>query len=550
MSDPTIGGAPGNPSSGPALRSFLLKLAVKPNPYLGTLGVFLGAGIGTLFGRLLSVGLPDLRGALGLGVDEAAWIPTAYNMGLMFMGPFSVYLGGLLGVRRVLLWCAPVFIIASILLPLAPNLAVMLALQVIAGISSGTFYPLTMSYALRSLPVRYTILAIGVYSMDILAATTTAVPMEALFTEYLSWRWIFWIGAPLTSLMLLCVFRAIPHPPPRAGPKPAISWAGFLYGSLGLSLIYGALDQGERLNWLGSGVIVGMLVTGAFFILAATIRRWMSPNPLVNIPFLKSRNTLILATGLFSFRFTMLAIALLIPGFLGAIQGYRPLETGRVLLWVGGPQVIVGIIAARLMRRIDSRLVFAIGFATVAVACLMNARLTSAWAGENFLASQLVICVGLSVTFVALIGSIVQQAVSSGAISSPVNILTFSAFIHTVRLFGGEVGTAFMQRFITLREQFHSNLVGLRVEAGDWLTDERLRLLTGAVSANSTGMDEAQERAAALLGGQVRLQAYTLAYIDGFMLIALVCVGMITLIAFLKPMEIFFDSRSPEPPGG
>ena len=550
MSDRTIGGAAGNPSRGPWLKSFLLKLAVKPNPYLGTLGVFLGAGIGTLFGRLLSVGLPDLRGALGLGVDEAAWIPTAYNMALMFMGPFSVYLGGLLGVRRVLLWCAPVFAIASVLLPLAPNLAVMLALQVIAGISSGTFYPLTMSYALRSLPVRYTIMAIGVYSMDILAATTTAVPIEALFTEYLSWRWIFWISAPLTSLMFLCVFRAIPHPPPRAGSKPTISWAGFLYASLGLSLIFGALDQGERLNWLGSGVIVGMLVTAAFFILAATIRRWMSPNPLVNIPFLKSRNTLILATGLFSFRFTMLAIALLIPGFLGAIQGYRPLETGRILLWVAGPQVFVGIIAARLMRRIDSRLVFAIGFATVAVACLMNAKLTSAWAGENFLASQLVICVGLSVTFVALIGSIVQQAISSGAISSPVNILTFSAFIHTVRLFGGEVGTAFMQRFITLREQLHSNLVGLRVEAGDWLTDERLRLLTGAVSGNSAGMDEAQERAATLLGGQVRLQAYTLAYIDAFMLIALVCVGMITLIALLKPMEIFFDSRSLEPPGG
>src|SRR5215510_5146693 len=108
MSDRTIGGAAGNPSSEPWLRSFLLRLAVKPNPYLGTLGVFLGAGITTLFGRLLSVGLPDLRGALSLGVDEASWIPTAYNMALMFMGPFSVYLGGLLGVRRVLLWGAVV----------------------------------------------------------------------------------------------------------------------------------------------------------------------------------------------------------------------------------------------------------------------------------------------------------------------------------------------------------------------------------------------------------------------------------------------------------
>src|ERR1700745_3854315 len=86
------------------------------NPYVATLGVFLGAGIVTLNGRLITVGLPDLRGALGLGMDDASWIPTAYNMALMFMGPFSVYLGGLFGPRRVLLYSATVFILCSILL--------------------------------------------------------------------------------------------------------------------------------------------------------------------------------------------------------------------------------------------------------------------------------------------------------------------------------------------------------------------------------------------------------------------------------------------------
>ena len=545
----TSGARAGTLSTVPGLRPFRLKLAIKPNAYLGTLGVFLGLGIATLYGRLLTVGLPDLRGALSLSVDEAAWIPTAYNMALMFMGPFSVYLGGLLGVRRVLLWTAPVFGVALILLPFSPNVAVMLTLQVIAGIGSGAFYPLTLTYALRELPMRYTIYALGVYSMDLLAVVTGAVPLEAFFIEHLSWRWIFWISAPLTALMLLCIYRAIPHPPVRTGPKPNISWTGFLYGSLGLSLIFGALDQGERLNWLGSGVIVAMLVTGAFFILAAAIRRWMSPNPLVNLPFLKNRNTLILGAALFSCRFVLLAIALLIPAYLGAIQGYRPLETGRVLLWVGVPQVIVGIIAARLMRRFDSRLIFAIGFAIIAVACLMNAQLTSAWAGDNFWTSQLVICAGLSVTLAALVGSIIQQGVNSGAVFRPVDILTFAAFFHGVRLFGGEVGVAFMQRFISVREQFHSNLIGLHVEAGDWLSDERLRMLTGGVAGNSSGIDEAQQRAAALLGGQIRQQAYTLAFMDGFMLIAWVCVGMIVLIALLKRMEILFDSSSPKPPG-
>src|SRR6476661_3481451 len=77
--------------------------SLSQNPYVGTLGVYLGAGIVTLNGRLISVGLPDLRGAMGLGIDEASWIPTAYNMALMFMGPFSVYLGALFGPRRVLL---------------------------------------------------------------------------------------------------------------------------------------------------------------------------------------------------------------------------------------------------------------------------------------------------------------------------------------------------------------------------------------------------------------------------------------------------------------
>src|SRR5438067_5540888 len=136
-------------------------------PYVGTLGVFLGGGIATLNGRMISVGLPDLRGALGLGFDDAAWIPTASNMALMFMGPFSVYLGGKLGQRRVLLPAAAIFIACTILLPFAPNLPVLLALQVISGLPSGTFYPLTLSYALRALPPSSPIHGVPVCSLDI-----------------------------------------------------------------------------------------------------------------------------------------------------------------------------------------------------------------------------------------------------------------------------------------------------------------------------------------------------------------------------------------------
>src|SRR5215470_12951975 len=88
-----------------ALRSSLARTLafLSQNVYVGAIGVFLGAGIATLNGRVISVGLPDLRGAMGFGFDEASWIPTAYNMALMFIGPFSVFLGAMLGTRRVLL---------------------------------------------------------------------------------------------------------------------------------------------------------------------------------------------------------------------------------------------------------------------------------------------------------------------------------------------------------------------------------------------------------------------------------------------------------------
>ena len=510
------------------------------NPYVGSVGVFLGAGIATLNGRVISVGLPDLRGAMGFGFDEASWIPTAYNMAQMFIGPFSVYLGALLGVRRVLLLSGIVFILCSILLPLSPNLHVLLCLQVISGLSSGTFYPLTLAYALRALPMRFVIYAVGVYSIDILSATSVGTALEALYVEHLSWHWIFWQSVVLTPVMLLCIYLAIPPQPARSGPKPALSWRGFLYASLALSFIYGALDQGERLDWLNSGVIVGLLLSGVFLLVVTVIRRWQSPNQLVNPIFLINRNTAIVASALFAFRFVLLGIAFLLPAVLGVTQNYRPLQTGRVLLWLFLPMVLTGLVAARLMRRFDNRLVFASGFAIIAGAALLNAQLTSSWSGNEFFISQIVMGIGLPLTFTALVGSILQNSFDAGALTSPVNLLTYSSFIHCVRLFGGEAGTALMQRLVSVREKFHSNMIGLHVDAGNWLTSERLSALSHALLPTS-GSEEAQQRAAVTLGGQIKLQAYALAYSDGYLMIALVAALAMILIAFMKPMKIYFD---------
>jgi MFS transporter, DHA2 family, multidrug resistance protein len=91
------------------------------NPYLGILGVFLGAATSQLTGKLLSTGLPDPRGTLGFSFDGASWIPTVLNMGMMFTAVFAAFLGAAYGVRRVPLAGGAVFTVAAIVLPFAPN---------------------------------------------------------------------------------------------------------------------------------------------------------------------------------------------------------------------------------------------------------------------------------------------------------------------------------------------------------------------------------------------------------------------------------------------
>jgi DHA2 family multidrug resistance protein len=230
------------------------------------------------------------------------------------------------------------------------------------------------------------------------------------------------------------------------------------------------------------------------------------------------------------------------PGFLGAVAGYRALETGRVLTWTLLPLLLAGTLGALLMRRIDGRVVLATGLALVGASALWNSLVTGAWVAQDFHASQILVGAGLAFTLVGQIGLIGQQVRASGAIERPVDVLTFAAFFQVVRLFGGQVGVAVMQRFVAQREFFHSNLLGYNLQVGDFVTEERLRALTLGLLSASEGIEEAQARAVTLLGAQVRGQAYTLAYGDAFILLALVCLAFMLVLALMKPMPIYYDS--------
>src|SRR6202000_3464551 len=278
------------------------------------------------------------------------------------------------------------------------------------------------------------------------------------------------------------------------------NWRGFFYASLGFALLYCALDQGQRLYWWHSGVIVGLTVSGVFLLLTTVFRHFRMPNPLVNFKFLLSRNTLLLGIVLIFFRFSMLATVVSIPSYLGSVKGLLPLQIGPVLLWVALPQCICGLLAMYLLKYVDARLILTFGFALVSIACVLNAQLSSAWPGANFIRTQAIMAVALAFAFNAMVGAIILEVVNSGALSRPIDVLTFAGFFQTVRLFGGEVGATFMQHFLATREQFHSNILGLSVQLGVPATHQRVLGLTAYMNSHYSGLPGAAGRAGEILG--------------------------------------------------
>src|SRR5712691_5389169 len=513
-------------------------------PLVGILGVALGAGLVTPTGRMLTLGLADLKGHVGISFDDGAWLDSAYNASLMFIGPFTVYLGGLLGPRRILLFAASIFALTCSFLPLVHSYGLLVVALIVAGLTSGTFYPLTLTFALRNIPLRYLPFTIALYATFVDGAVNIAPSLYGWYRDHLSWQWMFWNSAVIAPVMMACIYYGIPPAPARKKGGPAPSFAGFLYMSAGLALIFAALQQGQRLDWFRSGVFNAWFWSGWFLLLCALLRRLRASNPLVALPFLLKWNTILLGCLLFWFRFTLCTTIILIPQSL-AIRGFESDQIGPAILWSALPLIPIAFIAARLLlRKHDPRLLFAIGLACTAFAAWLSSQYGSAWAAENFYRTELLTGVGQAFAFIGLVGCIVLQAIFAGALAKPEWVLTFSAFFHTIRIFGGTAGAIYMGHFLAQREKLHSNLLGVHVSNGDWLTDQNVHALTAGLYAKSSGLATAGARAVDLIAARVRLQAYSLSIIDGFLLIAWSCVCALILVALLRKSPLNYGELS------
>jgi len=430
-------------------------------------------------------------------------------------------MGAVFGPRRVLIWSSVAFAVISLLTPYSATLPMLLTMQFLGGLASGFFIPLTLSFILLNTPPRYWAFGIALYALNLELSLNISASLEGWYVEHHSWRWIFWQNVPLALAMTMCL-RFLPGAKLNTVRPPADVF-GLLAGGSGMALIYAALDQGNRLDWLNSGLVWGLLLAGAVLMVAFFVHEVTTPRPLLNLNVVFGApipSQFVLISFL---RLTILATSYLIPLYLGSVRGYRDLEVGDALLWIAAPQLIFCPLAGLMLRRSDPRLISSIGFIFVSIACLMVAyNLTPLWGSTQFLPSALLQALGQSF---ALSGVIFFGVLHL----RPQDALTFGAVLQTARLMGGEIGTAFVATLARVREQVASNLIGLHLQLGDPQVMQRIGAY-GRATTHNADPGSAMHRGELVLASVVRAAATTQAVIDGFVVVALLTAVALVIV--------------------
>jgi MFS transporter, DHA2 family, multidrug resistance protein len=499
---------------------------IAAQPLFAVGAVLLGAFLSNFDSRLTSVGLPDLRGAFSLGFDEGAWLSTAGIGSQIFIAPAVAWLATVFGLRRVLGIPSLVYALVSLVIPFVHNYTALIALSIMHGLLLGTFVPATLMIIFRNLPMTWWLPAIALYSIRVGFALDIGTSLVGFYVEHWGWQWLYWQGVVIAPLMGLMVYLGTPREPVNRDLLRNADWGGMLLLGASVSMIYAGLDQGNRLDWLGSGTVMALLLSGAVLFVGFLINETLARQPWAHVNVLFARNVGLSLAVILLYTLTSLSNSSLVPNFLGTVTLLRPEQSGAVLLTYGAlPMFVLVPLSISLLRHFDARMMLVVGLSAFAAANLWGTQLSHVWSLGDFTGIVMLLSVGQALTlFPAII-----LAVSN---SDPARATAFAAYIQIVRLGGAEIGVALMGTWLRVREQVHSNFLGLHVENGSIDVTHVLKQLADGFA--SRGAAAAAARALETLSETVAREANTLAYIDGFWLcfwlamVALFCVALMT----------------------
>ena len=503
---------------------------VSAKTWLAVIAATLGAFMAVLNIQIVNASLADIQGAIGAGIDDGGWISTSYLIAEIVVIPLSGWLAQVFSIRIYLLTNAFLFLVFSAACALAQDLPQMIALRAVQGFAGGVLIPMAFTLIITLLPKAKQPIGLALFAVSATFAPAIGPTIGGYLTENFGWQYIFYVNLVPGALMIGMLYVSLEAKPMKLSLLREGDWPGIVTMAIGLSALQTVLEEGNKDDWFGSPFIVRFAVIAAIALPLFVVIELTSKKPLLNLRLLFRRNF-----GLGVFANFLLGVALygsvyILPVYLTRIQGYNSEQIGMVLAWTGLPQLVLIPLVPRLMKRVDPRIVIAIGFALFAASNFMNVYMTGDYASDQLFWPNVVRAIGQALVLTPL------SAIATGGIE-PENAGSASALFNMMRNLGGAIGIAALQTLLTKREQYHSNVLTQSVSMFEEATRTRIEQLT-QYFMNHGIIDrvDAAHRAYVAVGNIVQKQAFILAFSDTFYVLgAALIVALLAGLLLKKP---------------
>ncbi len=485
-----------------------------------------------------NVALPHMAGTFSVGVDEIAWVLTAYLVANAIVLPMTGFLGMRFGRKRFYLTCLVLFMSASLGSGLAPSLTFLVVMRVLQGLAGGAMVPMCQAILLESFPREEHGKAMAFFGAGQIVGPLIGPVLGGFITDRYSWPWVFYVNLPVGLIALLLGALFIHDPAYIKRPEGKVDYWSFLLITVGVGSLEVILSRGERYDWLNSNVIK----TFAFCALAGLAlfvwRSLTTDNPLVKFSFFRKKEFTAGSLLMFTWGFGLYGSMVTLPLFAQELLGYNATWAGLILS-VGGLSALAAMpIVGRLTGKVDTRLLVFGGLAM------------------NIFAMMLYRQISLGTDFRYLATARFFQSFGQAFVSIPLLVAAFArirpeetgqatGLYNLMRNEGGSVGIALANTVLARRAQFHQSILVGRINPFDPAYRSALSGIEQTLTPRA-GVDPStlHQMGLHVMNVQLGRQASLMAFVDVFQMLMVLFVALSPLVLLLK------KPREPRPAQG
>ncbi len=460
---------------------------------------------------VVSVAIPQIMGAFGIGQDEAQWLSTGNLVAATIAMLMSAWMVQAFGMRYTLVSGLLLFTLGSLLGGLAPNILILNIGRVLQGITVGIVGPLLMSVIFQLFPAKQQGLAMGVTSIGVIMAPTLGPGVGGFLVDHFNWRYVIFLGIPFSIICIPLSWILFPDREQDTD-RPAFDWLGFIALTVSITSLLIALNNGEKEGWLSNISLAYFCVSLCSAFIFIHSQRYCD-YPVLELNLFRNRQYTILSLVSFVFGAGLYASMYIVPVFLQMIQGMSPTDSGLIIVPAGIAMTLVFPISGRLADKVDTRILITTGsvlFAASFYLMTQSDRDTGFW----LFACWLILGrIGLAVVLPPL-------NIQALKVIRPEQLQQGSGAINFSRQLGGAFGVSLITMILTRRSHHHRDALFSTQQLDNDSMLEWIRLSRETLGeAGLTGITQVSV-ALRWLSQAIYQQALTLGFQDAFLMVA------------------------------